>query len=91
VANAAGILLEAYGLMRKLALPRDVRQGKFEALRNGLGKKRLIVFQDVSEWPPKLEEKLRFIFDSKHRSNQASIIAVRRHRAYVGIVSGYAA
>jgi len=41
---------------RGAALPREARQSnEFNALRNCLGKKRLIVFQDVSEWPPKLE------------------------------------
>ena len=39
-----------------LALPRKVKQdNEFNALRNCLGKKRLIVFQGVSEWLPKPE------------------------------------
>jgi hypothetical protein len=39
-----------------LALPREVKQdSEFNALRNCLGKKRLIVFQGVSEWLPKPE------------------------------------
>ena len=39
-----------------MALPREVKQdSEFNALRNCLGKKRLIVFQGVSEWLPKPE------------------------------------
>jgi hypothetical protein len=39
-----------------MALPRETQQGsKFKGLQNCLGKKRLIVFQGVSEWPPKLK------------------------------------
>jgi hypothetical protein len=40
----------------RMALPREARQSnKFNALRNCLGKKRLIVFQGVLDRPPKLE------------------------------------
>jgi hypothetical protein len=39
----------------RVALPREERQrNEFNALRNCLGKKRLIAFQGVSEGPPKL-------------------------------------
>jgi hypothetical protein len=31
------------------------QDSEFNALRNCLGKRRLIVFQGVSEWPPKPE------------------------------------
>jgi hypothetical protein len=42
----------------KLAVPREARQrNEFNALRYCLGKKRLIVFQGVSEWPPKPESR----------------------------------
>jgi hypothetical protein len=39
-----------------VAPPREARQSnEFNTLRNCLGKKRVIVFQGVSQWPPKLE------------------------------------
>ena len=43
-----------------LALPREVKQdSEFNALRNCLGKRRLIVFQGVSEWLPNRKEEKR--------------------------------
>jgi hypothetical protein len=47
-----------------MALPREARQeNEFNSLQNCLGRNLLIVFQHVSEWPPKPEEKKpRFTF-----------------------------
>jgi hypothetical protein len=43
-------------LIEPLGFPREVKQdSEFNALRNCLGKRRLIVFQGVSEWLPKLQ------------------------------------
>jgi enterobacteria phage integrase len=54
VANTTTEALEINSLIARMALPREARRrSKFNALRNCLGKKRLIVFQGVLEWPPK--------------------------------------
>jgi hypothetical protein len=49
-------LCALYCAERCLALPKEAKQGsEFNASRNCLGKKHLIVFQGVSEWLPKPE------------------------------------
>jgi hypothetical protein len=85
---------------KSLALPREVREAKnYKGLQNGLGKKRVIDFQDVSEWPPKpslseSDEKADVVVDSaglpatareRHDMLPPSSTASmgRQHRAYL--------
>jgi hypothetical protein len=49
-----GRIVQCRRISRILALPREARQSNgFNGLRNFLSKKRLVVFQGISEGPPK--------------------------------------